>query len=103
MATGLILDEFDLDLSTLATGLVVIVVLVLGAHAITLGDVVLGVGGAVAGSSGLVEVVVGGGRGILLTDGRDVGHDGGVERDKQKMGESESAQRGMMLEDDQIE
>lgn len=72
MATGLVLDEFNLDLSALATGLVLIVLVVLGGHAIALGDVV--VGGAVASSRGLLEILVGGRRGILLTDGRDIGH-----------------------------
>ena len=71
MATRLILNEFDFDLSALTTGLILIIVIILSAHAIAFGDVV--VGGAVTGS-GLLEVLVGG-RGFLLTEGSDVGHD----------------------------
>lgn len=71
VATRLVLDEFDLNLSALATGLIIIIVLVLGAHAIPSRDV--GVGGAVTGS-GLLEVLVGG-RGFLVCEGRHVGHD----------------------------
>lgn len=74
VATGLVLDELDLNLSTLATGLIVIVVVVLGAQTAAFGDVV--VSGAVASSRGLLEVFVGGRRGILLTNGSDVGHGG---------------------------
>lgn len=127
MATRLILDELDLNLSALATGLVIVIVVVVGAHAVTLGSAV--VSGAVTG--GLLQVVLGGRR-VLLTDGSDVGHDGngtreggrrggageggrglarrGTRREKAEResgGESEDAQRGMMLlrgrENDQIE
>ena len=52
-------------------GVILIIVIILSAHAIAFGDVV--VGGAVTGS-GLLEVLVGG-RGFLLTEGSDVGHD----------------------------
>lgn len=73
MATRLVLDEFDLNLSALATRLVFIIVLLLGAHAIPSGDVG-GVGGAITGGSGLLEVLVGR-SGFLLTEGSHVGHD----------------------------
>ena len=69
MATRLILNEFDLNLSALATGLVIIIVVVVGAHARALGAAV--VSGAVTG--GLLQVVLS--RRVLLTDGSDVGHD----------------------------
>ena len=70
VATRLILNEFDLNLSALATGLVIIIVVVVGAHARALGAAV--VSGAVTG--GLLQVVLGRRR-VLLTDGSDVGHD----------------------------
>lgn len=70
MATRLILNEFDLNLSALATGLVIIIVVVVGAHARALGAAV--VSGAVTG--GLLQVVLSRRR-VLLTDGSDVGHD----------------------------
>lgn len=72
MATGLILDELDLNLSALATGLVFIVVFLLGAHAIPSGHVGV-LGGAITGGSGLLEVLVGG-SGFLLAEGSHVGH-----------------------------
>lgn len=70
VATRLILNEFDLNLSALATGLVIIIVVVVGAHARALGAAV--VSGAVTG--GLLQVVLSRRR-VLLTDGSDVGHD----------------------------
>lgn len=70
MATRLILDKLDLNLSALATGLIVIIIVVVGAHTSTLGAVV---SGAVTG--GLLQVILGRRR-VLLTDGSDVGHAG---------------------------
>jgi hypothetical protein len=70
VATRLILDELDLNLSALATGLVLIIVIVVGTHARALGTAV--VWGSV---TGLLQVVLGR-RWVLLTDGGDVGHDG---------------------------
>lgn len=81
MATRLILDELDLNLSALATGLVIVVVVVVGAHARTLGTAV--VSGAVTG--GLLQVVLGRRR-VLLTDGSDVGHGAGTEETGEEMG-----------------
>lgn len=70
MATRLILNELDFDLSALATRLVIIVIVVVGsAHARAFGAAV--VSGAVTG--GLLQVVLGGRR-VLFTDGGDVGH-----------------------------
>jgi hypothetical protein len=71
VATRLILDKLDLNLSALATGLIIIVVVVVGAHTRSLGAAV--VSGAVTG--GLLQVILGGRR-VLLTDGSDVGHAG---------------------------
>lgn len=116
MATRLILDELDLNLSALATGLVLIIIVVVGAHARAFGTAV--VSGAVTG--GLLQLVLSGRR-VLLTNSGDVGHDGigigGTRRivriessnNKRKdLGDLKTnAQRGMMLlrgrEDDQIE
>ena len=72
MATRLILDELDLDLSALATGLVVIVIIVIGAHAIPFGGAI--VRSAIAG--GLLQVLLGGRGLLLIKGGSDVGHDG---------------------------
>lgn len=73
VATGLVLDELDFNLSAFATGLILIIVVIFSTDAIALGHV--GVGGAVTGG-GLVEVVEGSRGGFLLTDGSNVGHDG---------------------------
>lgn len=72
VATRLILDELDLDLSALATGLVVIVIIVIGAHAIPFGGAI--VRSAIAG--GLLQVLLGGRGLLLIKGGSDVGHDG---------------------------
>ena len=70
VATRLILDKLDLDLAALTAGLVVIIIIVLGTHAVALGAT--GVG-AVAR---LLQVIVLA-RGELLVAGSHVGHDGG--------------------------
>lgn len=77
MATRLILNELDLNLSALATGLVIIIVIVFCAHSRALGTAV--VSGAIAG--GRLQVVLGRRR-VLLTDRGDVGHDGSDVGDK---------------------
>ena len=69
VATRLILDELDFDLAALTARLVVIVVVVLGAHAVALGAA----GVAVAR---LLQVIVLAG-GELVIDGSQVGHDDG--------------------------
>jgi hypothetical protein len=68
--TRLILDELDLDLSTLAARLVIVVVLVVGSCTRTLDAAVLHAHGAIA-------VVVDGGRRVLVVLGDFAGH--GVE------------------------
>ena len=70
VATRLILDKLDLDLAALTAGLVVIIIIVLGAHAVALGAT--GVGAVTR----LLQVIVLA-RGELLVDGSHVGHDGG--------------------------
>jgi hypothetical protein len=77
VATRFILNELDLNLSALATRLVIVIVFVFCAHSRTLGTAV--VSGAIAG--GLLQVVLGRRR-VLLTDGGDVGHDGSKVGDK---------------------
>lgn len=72
MATRLILDELDLDLATLATGLVIIVVVVLGAHAVALWDA------GVSAVAGLLQVIVTRGE-FFVGDGGHVGHERFVE------------------------
>ena len=74
VATRLVLDELDFDLSALATGLFFVYLVV--THA-TLGGAV--VSSAVTG--GLLQLVLGRGR-VLLTDGSDVGHGGMRERER---------------------
>lgn len=117
MATRLILNELDLNLPALATGLILIIVVIISAHARTLGTAV--VSGAVTGD--LLQLVLDGRR-VLLTNGGNVGHDGGkIEKATRRIARERSfnsewkdlgdlntnAQRGMMLlrgrEDDQIE
>ena len=75
VATRLILNELDFDLSALATGLFLVFLVV--THA-TLGGAV--VSSAVTG--GLLQLVLGRGR-VLLTDGSDVGHGGMRERERE--------------------
>ena len=61
VATRLVLNELDLDLAALTAGLVIIVVVVLGAHAAALGAA------GVSAVTGLLEVIVGR-RKLLLTN-----------------------------------
>ena len=68
MATRLILNELDLNLSALATLLLLVLFIV--THA-TLGSAVIR--SAVTGR-GLLQLILGRRR-VLLTDGSDVGHD----------------------------
>jgi hypothetical protein len=70
VATRLILDKLDLDLAALTAGLVVIIIIVLGAHAVALGAT--GIGAVTR----LLQVIVLA-WGELLVDGSHVGHDGG--------------------------
>lgn len=72
VATRLILDELDFDLAALTARLVVIIVVVLGAHAVAFGAA----GVAVAR---LLQVIVLAG-GELVIDGSHVGHDDGEVR-----------------------
>lgn len=72
VATRLILDELDFDLAALTARLVVIIIVVLGAHAVALGAA----GVAVAR---LLQVIVLA-RGELVIDGSHVGHDDGEVR-----------------------
>lgn len=68
----LVLNELDLNLSALATGLIVIVVVVVGSTGTRALDATV-----LEGAIAVVEVVVGG-RGVGLVLGlSDVGHDGG--------------------------
>ena len=69
VTTRLILDELDLDLTTLPSRLVVIIIVVFGTHAVALGPTGIG---AVAR---LLQVIVLVGREFLV-DGGHVGHDG---------------------------
>lgn len=82
VATRLVLDELDLDLPALTAGLLFIVVV--GVVGTTLGAAILRCG-AVAGGGGLLQLFLGG-RSILLSDGRDVGHDGSKEARKRTRG-----------------
>jgi len=67
VATRLVLDELDLDLAALTARLVVVIIVVLGAHATALGAASLS---AVAR---LVQVIVAGGE-LVVSDSRHVGH-----------------------------
>lgn len=68
VATRLILDEFDLDLSSFTTRLVVVIIIVVAStHTRAFGAAVLE--GAVAGSSQFIL-----GRRMLLVSDTDVGH-----------------------------
>lgn len=69
MATRLVLDELDLNLSSLAAGLVVVIVVVVGRGARTLDAAVLHAEGAIA-------VVVDVGRRVLVVLGDFAGHGG---------------------------
>lgn len=69
MATRLVLDELDLNLSSLAAGLVVVVVVIVGSGARTLDAAVLHAHGAIA-------VVVDGRRRVLVVLGNFAGHGG---------------------------
>lgn len=70
VATRLILNEFDLDLSSLATWLVIIVIIVIsrGTHARTFGAATFE--GTVAGSSQIIL----GRRRFVVSDIGDIGH-----------------------------
>lgn len=68
VATRLILDELDLDLAALTAGLVIVVVVVLGAHATALGAAV------VRAVAGLLQVIMTR-REFLLADRSHIGHD----------------------------
>jgi hypothetical protein len=70
VATRLVLNELDLDLTAFTAGLVIIVIVILGAHAAALGTAV------VRAVTGLLEVIVGR-RKLLLPNRSHVGHDGG--------------------------
>jgi hypothetical protein len=77
VATRLVLDELDLNLPTLAAGLVVVVIVVVGGRTRALGaavDIALDEGAVVAGA-----VVVDGGRRVLVVVGDLRGHYGGRE------------------------
>jgi hypothetical protein len=67
VATRLVLDELDLDLAALTAGLVVIIIIVLGAHATALGAA------GVSAVARLLQVIVAGGE-LLVSDRRHIGH-----------------------------
>lgn len=67
VATRLILNKLDLNLAALTARLVIIVVVVLGAHAAALGAT------GVSAVAGLLQVIMVGGE-FLLADGSHVGH-----------------------------
>jgi ABC-type uncharacterized transport system ATPase component len=73
VATRFILDELDLNLATLTTRLVIIIVVVLGTNATALGTA------GISTVAGLLQVIVT--RGKLVVDGSHVGH---VERQKRR-------------------
>lgn len=68
VATRLVLNEFDLNLTALTAGLIIIIVVVLGAHATALSTAV------VRASAGLLQVIVTR-RELLLADRSHIGHD----------------------------
>lgn len=72
VATRLILDELDFNLAAFTARLVIIIVVVLGAHAIALGATGIAV-------ARLLQVIVLAG-GELVIDGSHVGHDDGKVR-----------------------
>jgi len=67
VTTRLVLDEFDLNLAALAAGLVVVVVVIVGSRARTLGA-------AVVDGQRAIGVVVNGGRRVLVVVGDFRGH-----------------------------
>lgn len=67
VTTRLVLNKLDLDLAALTAGLVVVVIVVLSAHAAALGAA------GVSAVAGLLEVVVAW-RKLLLADRRHIGH-----------------------------
>jgi hypothetical protein len=69
VATRLILDKLDLNLAALTARLVVIIIIVLGAHAVALGPA------GISAVASLLQVIVLAG-GEFLVDGSHVGHDG---------------------------
>jgi len=69
VATRLILNKLDLNLAALTARLVIIVVVVLGAHAAALGAT------GVSAVAGLLQVIMVWGE-FLLADGSHVGHGG---------------------------
>ena len=69
MATRLILYKLDLNLAALTTGLIIIVIVILGAHAAALGAA------GVSAVAGLLQLIVTG-RKLLVRDSSHVGHDG---------------------------
>jgi hypothetical protein len=72
VSTRLVLDELDLNLSTLAAGLVIIVVVVVGCRARALGAAV-----RVANVEGAIAIVVQRRRRVLVVVGDFRGHDCG--------------------------
>lgn len=93
VATRLILNKLDLNLAALTAGLVVIIIVVLGAHAVALGATGIG---AVASLLQLIMLT----GGEFLVDGSHVGHDGRRKKrrkvgrgSRDKMSDSESEAR----------
>jgi hypothetical protein len=71
VSTRLVLDELDLNLSALASGLVIVVVVVVGSRAWALGAAV-----RVADVEGAIAIVVQRRRRVLVVVGDFRGHDG---------------------------
>jgi hypothetical protein len=86
------LNELDLNLSALATGLIIVIVVIFCAHSRALGTAV--VNGAIAG---LLQVVLGRRR-VLLTDGGDVGHDGSKVGDRKVRKRINQVEKRVMVE-----
>lgn len=81
VTTRLVLDELDLDLATLTARLVIVIVVVLGAHAAALGTA------GVSAVARLLQVVVVW-RELLLTDSGHIGHlERGTEKTRREVTE----------------
>ena len=78
VATRLILDKLDLNLAALTARLVVVIIIVLGAHATALGAAV------VRAVAGLLQVIVTR-REFLLADGSHIGHGWRVVEEKKEV------------------